>query len=160
MIRKANKNDSAAIVAIVSAFAARELMLPRTLDEIEALLGDFFVWERDGQVVGCAALQLSAKKLGEIRSLAVVEEAQRVGVGTELVAACLEEARKRGMTRVFTLTYAPEFFHRLGFRNYDKEKLPSKIWADCRKCPKFENCDEEALIVDLTENHHGTTDTT
>jgi amino-acid N-acetyltransferase len=149
MIRKATKDDVAAIMAIVNVFAARELMLPRTTDEMQEHIGDFFVCEQDGRIVGCAGLHPSAEGLGEIRSLAVVDEVQHSGFGTALVQQCLEEARRMGMERVFTLTYAPYFFRRLGFSDYDKGNLPSKIWSDCRKCPKFENCDEEAVIIYL-----------
>ena len=39
---------------------------------------------------------------------------------------------------------------RPGFRDYPKDKLPHKIWTDCIKCPKFPDCDEEALIVELS----------
>ena len=151
MIRKARPDDCAAIMAIVNAFAARGLMLPRTLEEIRERLADFLVCESDGRIVGCAALHVSDKGLGEIRSLAVLEEAQRSGVGAGLVRGCLDEARERGMTRVFALTYVREFFRRLGFRDYAKEDLPSKIWSDCFKCSKRENCDEEAMIIQLGE---------
>jgi amino-acid N-acetyltransferase len=53
------------------------------------------------------------------------------------------------MERVFVLTYAPDFFRRFGFEMYPKEKLPHKIWADCLNCPKFPDCDEVALILEL-----------
>jgi amino-acid N-acetyltransferase len=151
MTRKARPDDCEAVMAIVNAFAARGLMLPRTLDEVRGRLNDFLVCEADGRVVGCAALQLSDKGLGEIRSLAVLQEAQGRGVGAELVRGCLDEARRRGMSRVFALTYVREFFRRLGFRDYAKEDLPSKIWSDCFKCPKRDHCDEEAVIIELDE---------
>ena len=150
MIRKATVDDVPAIVAIVNDFAARELMLPRRLEEVEGRLEDFFVREQDGRVVGCAAVQVSAQGLGEIRSLAVLEEARGAGAGSGLVQACLEEARRRGMSRVFALTHVAGLFLRLGFRQYDKEDLPSKIWTDCFRCPKYpDNCDEEAMIIDF-----------
>ena len=151
MIRKARPDDCAVIMAIVNAFAARWLMLPRTLEEVRQRLSDFLVCEADGRIVGCAALQLSDEGLGEIRSLAVIEEAQRRGVGAGLVRGCLAAARTRGMTQVFALTYVREFFRRLCFRDYAKENLPSKIWRDCFKCPKRENCDEEAVIIEICE---------
>ena len=153
MIRKANINDPPQILALVNHFAERGLMLPRALNELYDHLRDFFVCEKDGRIVACAALHVSWESLGEVRSLAVIEEAQRRGIGTQMVQACLKEARELGMKRVFALTYAPGFFRRFGFRDYPKEKLPHKIWADCLKCPKFPNCDEEALLVDLTGTH-------
>ena len=151
MIRKANVRDPKCIMDLVNRFASRELMLPLPLSEAYDALRDFYVFEQDGRIVGCAALHVSWEGLGEVRSVAVAEEAQGRGVGTALVRACIEEARQLGMDRVFVLTYTPEFFDRFGFRRYPKEKLPHKIWSDCLKCPKFPNCDEVAMLVELAE---------
>jgi len=151
MIRKARISDPPVIAGMVNEFAARQLMLPRALSEIYESLRDFVVYERDGKVVGCGALHITWEGLGEIRSVAVLEEAQGLGIGTEMVEACLKEARQLGIKRLFVLTYAPGFFRRLGFRDCPKESLPHKIWTDCIKCPKFPHCDEEALILDLTD---------
>ncbi len=151
MIRKAHIDDPPAIAEIINRFAARELMLPRALNEIYENLRDFFLCEEDGRILGCTALHVTWEGLGEIRSLAVLEGAQRRGIGTKLVGACLEEARQLGMRRVFVLTYVREFFLPLGFRDCPKEELPHKIWTECLKCPKFPNCDEEAMIIDLLD---------
>jgi amino-acid N-acetyltransferase len=89
------------------------------------------------------------KDLAEIESLAVSEALQGKGLGRKLVEACLHEARGLGLDKVFTLTYVPEFFVKLGFYEVDKSCLPHKIWADCLKCPKFPDCDETALMLQL-----------
>jgi amino-acid N-acetyltransferase len=153
MIRKAKISDPPALVELVNHFASRELMLPRSLNEVYEDLRDFFVWEEDGQICGCAALHVSWKGLGEIRSLAVREEYQGRGIGAELVEACLEEARELNMSRVFALTYEQDFFARFGFERFPKDDLPHKIWSDCLKCPKFPDCDEVAVMLEL--RHQG-----
>lgn len=149
MIEKANIDDPPQILAIVNHFADQQLMLPRSLNDIYENLRDFFVWRQDGGIVGCAALHISWQGLGEVRSLAVLEEAKGRGIGRALVESCLEEARSLGMQQVFVLTYMPEFFEKFGFVLHPKEKLPHKVWADCLNCPKFPDCDEVALIKDL-----------
>ena len=63
----------------------------------------------------------------------------------ELVAA-VAEAGGLGITRVFTLTYRPDFFKKHGFEIVDKSNLPQKVWAECIKCVKFPDCDEIALM--------------
>lgn len=151
MIRKADINDAEAIRDLVNRFAAEELMLPRALNDIYEHLRDFFVCVRDGELIGCGALHVSWSGLGEVRSMAVARDAQHQGVGTQLVEACLSEARAMGMARVFVLTYVPEFFSRFGFQDYPKDKLPHKIWADCLQCPKFPDCDELAMTLELGE---------
>jgi len=151
MIRKASLEDPPAILDLVNTFAARDMMLPRSLHDTYENIRDFFVCEESGRIVGCAALHVSWEGLGEIRSLAVRDECQHKGVGSRLVKACLKEARKLGMRKVFTLTYVPDFFRRHGFKGYPKDKLPHKVWSDCLNCPKFPDCDEVAMLIDLTE---------
>ncbi|MBS3763961.1 MAG: N-acetyltransferase [Planctomycetes bacterium] len=150
-IRKANVNDPPAIAELVNHFAAQEKMLPRPLNDVYEALRDFFIWEENNEILGCAALHVTWEGLGEIRSLAVREEAQGLGIGKKLVNACLEEAPELGMNKVFVLTYLPDFFREFGFENYDKNNLPHKVWSDCLKCPKFPNCDEIAMILKLSE---------
>jgi amino-acid N-acetyltransferase len=151
MIRKANLNDPEAIRDLVNTYAARELMLPRALNEVYEDLRDFFVYEVGGRILGCAALHVCWEGLGEVRSLAVAEDMVGRGIGRQLVEACLGEARVLGMGRVFVLTYVPEFFRRFGFREYPKEQLPHKVWTDCLKCHKFPNCDEIAMLIELDD---------
>ncbi|MFP4087465.1 MAG: GNAT family N-acetyltransferase, partial [Desulfobacteraceae bacterium] len=59
------------------------------------------------------------------------------------------EARSLGIKKVFTLTYVPDFFVKMGFEEIEKAVLPHKIWADCLKCPKFPDCDEIAMMLIL-----------
>jgi hypothetical protein len=59
------------------------------------------------------------------------------------------EARSFGVASVFAFTYIPGFFQNLGFREVDRGALPLKAWKDCLRCPKFQCCDEIAVIKDL-----------
>jgi len=47
---------------------------------------------------------------------------------------------------VFALTMEPDFFVKLGFGVVEKDELPMKVWSDCARCPKQQNCDEIAVI--------------
>jgi len=148
-IEKAGTSDVPHIKELVDYYAKRGEMLPRSLSEIYEHLRSFLVYLKDGKVVGCCALYITWSDLAEIKSLAVEESHTGRGVGSTLVKAALEEARELGMPKVFTLTTKPEFFKKLGFKTIKKEKLPQKIWGECIRCTKFENCDEEALIIKL-----------
>jgi amino-acid N-acetyltransferase len=149
MIRKARIADVKAIHKLLNAYARDGLMLSRSLSEIYEALRDFYVWEEAQEVVGTVCLHICWEDLAEVRSLAVAAEAAGRGIGRRLVEACLEEARQLGINRAFALTYQVEFFARLGFREIEKSQLPHKIWGDCMKCPKFPECDEIAMCVDL-----------
>ena len=136
---------------ILSHYANQALLLPRSLHELYDHLRDFYVAEEseDGILLGTCTLCISWEDLGEIRSLAVVEEAQRKGIGSKLVEACLAEAAELGLSKVFVLTMTREFFSSFGFRDVEKSQLPHKIWADCIQCPKFPDCDEISMILEL-----------
>lgn len=149
MIRKAKITDIKQIHKFVNEFAKKEEMLPRALNELYEGIRDFFVYEEDGIIKGVCALRILWEDLAEIRSLAVREEYQRLGIGKSLVKRCLKDAKDLGIKKVFALTYQPEFFKKIGFTEIDKAKLPHKIWGDCLKCPKFPECDEHAVIIYL-----------
>jgi amino-acid N-acetyltransferase len=149
MLRKARITDIKEIWKLLTFFAGRGDMLSRSLSELYESVRDFYISEEDGKLIGAAALHIVWEDLAEIRSVAVAEDAERRGIGTELVNACLDEARGLGLKRIFCLTYKPDFFVRFGFRLADKAELPHKVWGDCIKCVKFPDCDENAMILDL-----------
>lgn len=151
MVRKARMGDVVVIHQILAEFARQGKLLPRSLIELYTNVRDFFASEDEesGKVVGCCGLHVMWEDLAEIRSLAVLTKHQGRGIGRRLVEACIGEARELGIARVFTLTYEARFFERLGFCIVDKHIFPQKIWADCLHCPKFPECDEVALLLDL-----------
>ena len=152
MIRKAVIGDVTFIHRLLSDYANKGLLLPRPLSELYDHLRDHFVVEDDrtgNSLIGVSALAISWEDLAEIRSLAVSEDHQGQGLGSRLVETCLEEARVLGLKRVFVLSYVPDFFIKMGFKEVDKSVLPHKIWADCLRCPKFPDCDETALMIQL-----------
>lgn len=151
MLRKAQIGDVKEIQKLLILYANKGEMLSRSLSELYEALRDFYVEvDQDGRILGTAALQIVWEDLAEVRSVAVAENAGRKGIGTALVSACIDEARQLGLKRVFCLTYKPEFFSKLGFVTVDKSTLPHKVWGDCIKCPKFPDCDEIAMSLDLS----------
>jgi len=156
MIRKARMGDVKAIQKLIAEYARKGDMLPRSLSEIYENLRDYFVYIDDGgEVIGSAAIHIMWEDLAEVRSLAVRDGHMRKGVGTQLVEACISEAIVLGIARIFALTYKPEFFEKLGFVRVEKSELPQKIWTDCLKCSKFPDCDEVALVSDLSGTRRG-----
>jgi len=152
MIRKALIQDVKPIHKLLSYYADQGLLLPRSLSELYDHLRDHFVVEdrrSQNSIIGVSALGICWEDLAEIRSLAIAKDEQGKGLGSQLVQTCLEEARSLGLKRVFTLSYVPDFFSKLGFREVEKSVLPHKIWGDCLKCPKFPDCDETAMLIDL-----------
>jgi amino-acid N-acetyltransferase len=148
-VAKAKVRDVAQIHQLVNHFADRGEMLARPLSELYENIRDYFVVRDGDRVIACAALHVAWLDLAEIKSVAVAEDSQQQRLGTQLITACLTEARQLGIPTVFCLTYKPDFFQKLGFSRRDKMELPRKVWTECYHCPKFPNCDEIALVCKL-----------
>jgi len=124
--------------------------MPRSLNEIYENIRDYWIFEENNKIIGCCGLHIIGwEGLAELKSLVVVKNRQKKGIGTQLVNACLEEAKRLKVKRVFALTYISGFFRRFGFKKISKKHLPHKIWAECCRCPKFPNCDEEAVALKI-----------
>jgi amino-acid N-acetyltransferase len=83
---------------------------------------DFFVAVEENNIVGCCALEVYSKRLAEIRSLAVAKKHQGKGIATLLVERCMQEARKKKVYEVLSITGALPFFKKRGFNTFNKEK--------------------------------------
>jgi amino-acid N-acetyltransferase len=154
-VRKARMYDIAAILALINGYAAKGIMLPRTELELSEDIRDFSVVLLEGRLLGCGALHFYTPTLGEIRSLAVDEGAKTNGVGRRVVETLVEEALQNDLDGVFAFTYVPEFFRKVGFQEVERGLLPLKAWKDCLRCPKFQCCDEIAVVRVLNPQRWG-----
>lgn len=149
-IKKAKISDAKQIQTLINFYAAKDLMISRSLNEIYENIRDFWVCEENKKITGCCRLHVIGwENLAEIKSLAVQKSKQKKGIGRNLVETCINEAKDLKLKKVFALTYVPNFFKQLGFKKISKSKLPHKIWAECCNCPKFPDCKEEAVIKNI-----------
>lgn len=148
-VRKAKISDARSIKNLIDFYSSKGTMLPRSLSNIYENIRDFLVAEMDNEIVGCIALHIVWDNLAEIRSLAVSESHTNSGIGSNLLKEALNEAKELGIERVFTLTYASDFFEKHGFKRISKSRLPQKIWKDCLECSRFPDCEEEAFVLNL-----------
>ncbi|UCE55609.1 MAG: N-acetyltransferase [Desulfobacterales bacterium] len=151
MIRKATIKDIKPIHELLHEYGKREELLARPLSELYDHVRDFTVYEDEanGKIIGCCALQFCWEDLAEIRSLAVQPNYLGKNIGMKLTETVLDEAKSFNITKVFTLTYKPEFFDKFGFVQINRSELPLKIWSDCIICVKFPDCDEIAMMKEM-----------
>ena len=148
-VRKAAMRDIPRVLSLINSYAASGVMLPRTEFELSENIRDFSV-AYDGDVLtGCGALHFYTPTTAEVRSLAVLPAIKQQGVGRALVEDLEAEARRNDLETVFAFTYVPQFFAKLGFAEVERGELPLKAWKDCLRCPKFQNCDEIAVLKRL-----------
>lgn len=144
--RTATLPDAPQIHDLISRYSNDGTLLPRSLAEICENVRDFIVAERDGQVIGCAALHIYGLNLAEIRSVAVHPLYTGHNSGSLLVEELMRQARYHHIGRVFLFTRAPDFFNRMGFAQVPHGLLPEKVHRDCYACPRRLCCDEIAMI--------------
>lgn len=149
IIRKAKMCDIEEVHQLINDYAENGLMLARSRSMLYEGIREVTVAEENGRLVGAGMLHVIWEDLAEIRALAVKPDVQRMGIGRKLIEEFLAEARELKISRIFALTYQPGFFVRCGFRIVPKESLHQKMWRECINCPKFPNCDEEAVQIDL-----------
>ena len=163
-IRKARVSDVKGIMKLVNGFATSKIMLPRGPQYVYENIRDFIVIFLDddsnvqqrsdknpggGLIIACGGLHVLWGDIAEIRSTAVHPDFQRRGLGSRLVEYMKEDARRLGITKLFTFTLAEEFFRFLGFEVRNRDGLPHVVWAECSRCPKYFKCDETGMILEL-----------
>jgi amino-acid N-acetyltransferase len=149
MIRKAKNKDAESIHNLICIFSETGKVLFRSLDEINKNISSFWVYEKDGQVVGTYSLKKGWGQLVELRSLVVHSRYTKQGIGTQMIEASIKEALSTECDELFVLTYAVSMFKTIGFSTVDKETLPQKVWNDCNACLHKENCNETAMLISL-----------
>jgi amino-acid N-acetyltransferase len=152
-VRKAGMSDIAPLLALINGYAAKGIMLPRTEFEMSENIRDFSVLYSGADLIGCGALHFYSPVVGEVRSLAVDPHWTTHGAGRRVVEALIEEARQFSLDAVFAFTYVAGFFRKLGFHEVERGELPLKVWKDCLRCPKFQCCDEIAVVRVLEPEH-------
>jgi amino-acid N-acetyltransferase len=163
VIQKAQIRDVEEILELVNGFAESNLMLPRGPQYLYENIRDFVIaTDRKAPVysmtktkevlhliVACASLHVLWEDIAEIRALAIHPDYQHLGLGSKLVEHMKQEAKILGIKRLYTFTLTEDFFKTLGFKQQNRAELPAKVWGECSRCPKYFQCDEVGMVLEL-----------
>jgi amino-acid N-acetyltransferase len=142
--------DVKAMHQLLTRFADKRELLPRSISEVYENLQQFHVAEHQGKIIGTCALYVTWENLAEVKALAVQEKFQGQGIGKRLLDVVTRVAKDLHIRRLFTLTIRTGFFEHSGFKYVSKDHLPHKVWTECVKCIYFpERCVEYAMVKDL-----------
>jgi len=131
VVRHARTMDVRAIRALMDANVKSGRLLDKPTVTLFEDVQEFWVANtEDGEVVGCGALHVMWEDLAEIRTVAVAEEHRGRGVGNQIVLALLDTARELGVSRIFVLTFAVDFFRRHGFTEISGQATTSDVFAE------------------------------
>ncbi len=129
-IRRAMSSDVPALLSMMQQSMDDAALVPRTREQIQARIKDFFVLETDGNPIGCVAVHSYDEPAGRIAELAclfVRRSHKNRGHGQRLVAFAEEMARQRGCETLVALsTQAFRFFEeKMGFQVTTPDALPA-----------------------------------
>ena len=127
-IRPAGAEDLAGIVQLLEPLEQQGILVKRERGELERDLGNFFVLESEGNILGCAALYPYLEdKTAELAALAVNPFYRDGGRGERLLAFAETRARSMGLKSIFVLsTRTTHWFLERGFAEADTAALPQK----------------------------------
>jgi amino-acid N-acetyltransferase len=129
MIRRARTSDVRAIADLVDKYATDRILLAKERVTLYEDVQEFRVAEAGGAVVGCGALHVMWEDLAEVRTLAVDPAWRSHGVGSALLEALVEQARRLGVRRLFCLTFEVAFFSRHSFHAIDGTPVAPEVYA-------------------------------
>lgn len=152
-IRAAKLSDAESIFALIH--LNRDQLVPRSMGNIVENIDRFVVATCGNDIVGCATYQVHPE-IGqpeaatvEIQSVAVRAPYRRKGIGRQVVEAIIAKVAPFRPKEVLVLTFAPEFFTFLGFREIPKTKVMHKLYTGCINCTKHADpftCPEIAMV--------------
>ena len=125
--RAMRREDISAVLSLIRPFVNREILLPRSEQQMEAEYNDFIVYELDGAIRACAALHIYDRSQAEIAAVAVDENCSHIGIGPKMMEYLVEKAKMVSIESVFILTtQTADWFEKQGFVPDDISSLPQK----------------------------------
>jgi amino-acid N-acetyltransferase len=133
LVRPAQLEDVAGIVALIRPLEESGALVRRSRDRLEQEIERFFVAEIDGIVIGCCALypfEPPYEKAAELACVAVHASYRKIfadrGLGAHLLQAAEATARNAGLENLFVLTtQTQDWFAENGFEDTDIDTLPA-----------------------------------
>lgn len=123
-LRPATIEDVGGIIALIGPLEEEGVLVRRSRERLETEIHRFFVTERDGIIIGCAALYPFDKQ-AELACVAVDPEYRHGQRGDALLRAVETAARAQGITSLFVLTTRTgQWFQERGFVSADVSILP------------------------------------
>ena len=125
-IRQARVEDIGGILELIQPLEEQGVLVRRSREMLETEIDRFVVAERDGTIVGCAALyNYPDEGAGELSCFAVDPSYRRAGRGDDILAMVEKLARSQGIRKLFVLTTQTEhWFRERGFEPTAVQNLP------------------------------------
>jgi amino-acid N-acetyltransferase len=127
-IRPAKTSDIKAIRTIIDTYSLQRRLLSKETVMLYEDVQEFFVAEKDNKVIGCGALHVLWEDLGEVRTVAVIEEFRGQNIGHQIMSAIIDRAQSLGLKRLFCLTFETGFFGKHGFTEIQGAPVEPEVY--------------------------------
>jgi amino-acid N-acetyltransferase len=126
-LRTARIEDVGGILELIEPLEAEGSLVRRSREQIELEAGNFTVIERDGTIIGCAALYpLSDGISAELACMAIHGDYRGSGRGHQLLDWIETRAHDQGIERLFVLsTQTMHWFRERGYEPGEVDDLPA-----------------------------------
>lgn len=126
-MRPARSEDIPGLLGLLGPLEEQGFLVRRSKETLEQEIDHFTVVERDGMIIGCAAIEaFQPENVGELYCLAVHPRYRETGRGEAMVDAIVERARQQGLAGLFVLTtQTSHFFRERGFVPASIRALPA-----------------------------------
>jgi amino-acid N-acetyltransferase len=128
VIRPARTSDIKAIRKIIDTYSLQRRLLSKETVMLYESVQEFFVAEKDNEIIGCGALHVLWEDLGEVRTVAVNEAFRGQKVGHQILNEIIERAKSLGLKRLFCLTFETEFFGKHGFTEIQGAPVEADVY--------------------------------
>ena len=124
-IRRATVNDVIGLLELLRPLEEQGILIRRTQERLEQEIEYYSVIERDGTILGCAALYPLDEQSAEVASLAIHPDYRKGSRGADLLAFLEQQARSHGRHQLFALTtHTAHWFVEQGFNEVGVDALP------------------------------------
>ncbi|MFM8329970.1 MAG: amino-acid N-acetyltransferase [Actinomycetales bacterium] len=130
MIRPARTADIKSIRKIIDLYTLERRLLTKETVTLYEDVQEFFVAEEAGEVVGCGALHVLWEDLGEVRTVAVLENQRGKKIGHQILEAIIARAKELGLKRLFCLTFETKFFASHGFKEITGTPVEPAVYQE------------------------------
>lgn len=127
-VRGAYIEDVGGILELIEPLESAGVLVRRSRELLESEIKRFTIIERDGMVIGCAALYpFDEGRVGELACVAVHPDYRNNQRGRKLLEHVEKRARQQGLSELFVLTtQTSHWFQELGFESSSPDALPGE----------------------------------
>ena len=126
--RGATIDDVGGILELIQPLEEEGTLVRRSREKLETEIERFMVMERDGAIIGCAAVYpLGDQGDMELACVAVHDDYRKAGRGESLMENVERQTKSNGGERLFVLTTrTTHWFRELGFETTSLDSLPAE----------------------------------